>query len=156
MAVARDWSARDRRDLERPRAGSRRARRRCPRPRGAVDEAFEQAVRGQPIGAVEARAGRPRRPPRGREASSGRGVDGHAADHVVGTRADRDRVAGDVEVEVAAEPVDSREPAADALGVEVREVEVDVGVLGLGHLGGDRQRDVVARGQLGERDDSPA
>ena len=37
------------------------------------------------------------------------------------------------------------------LGVEVREVEVDVGVLGLGHLGGDRQRDVVAGGQLGER-----
>ena len=31
------------------------------------------------------------------------------------------------------------------------EVEVDVGVLGLGHLGGDGQRDDVAGRQLGER-----
>ena len=40
--------------------------------------------------------------------------------------------------------------------IEVREVEVDVGVLGLGHLGGNRQRDVVAGGQLGERMIGPA
>ncbi len=40
---------------------------------------------------------------------------------------------------------------SDRVGIEVREVEVDVGVLGLGHLGGDRQRDVVARRQLGQR-----
>ncbi len=32
----------------------------------------------------------------------------------------------------------------------MREVEIDVGMLGLGHLGGDRQRDIVARCQLGE------
>ena len=40
---------------------------------------------------------------------------------------------------------------ADVAGVQVGEVEVDVGVLGLGHLGGDRQRDDVAGRQLGER-----
>ena len=78
-------------------------------------------------------------------------VDRHAADHVVGPGTDRDRVAGDVEIEVAAKPIDPRKAAPDCLGIEVREVEIDVGVLGLGHLGGDRQRDVVARRQLGER-----
>ncbi len=71
------------------------------RPR-TIDESFEQAVGGQPIGTVKAGAGdlagcpetRKRRPPVV--------IDRHAADHVMGTRTDRDPVAGDVQVEVAA------------------------------------------------------
>ena len=77
-------------------------------------------------------------------------VDRRSADHVVCARADGNRIAGDVEVEIPAEPIDAREASTDSFGVEVGEVEVDARVLGLGHLGGDRQRDVVPRGQLGE------
>ena len=73
------------------------------------------------------------------------GIDGHAADHVMGARADRDRVAGDVQVEVAAEPIDAGKAPANQIRIEVGEVEVDVGMPGLGHLGGDRLRHIVAR-----------
>ena len=74
---------------------------------------------------------------------------GHAADHVVGAGADGDAVLGDVEVEPLAERGDAGEAFVDERRVEVRQVEVDVGVLGLRHLGDDRAGDVVARGEFG-------
>ena len=37
------------------------------------------------------------------------------------------------------------------VGVQVREIEINVGMMRLGHLAGDRQRHVVARGKLGQR-----
>ena len=77
-------------------------------------------------------------------------VDRDSADHVVGTGTDRDRVARDIQLERPAKPIDPREPSTDPVGVEVGEVEVDAGVLRFGHLGGDRQRHVIARGELGE------
>ena len=71
------------------------------------------------------------------------------ADHVVGAGADGDRVAGDVEIEPLAEGREAREAFVDEGWIEMREVEVDVGMLGPGHLGDDRSRDIVAWGELG-------
>ncbi len=78
---------------------------------GAVDEALEQAVRGEPVGPVQARARHLARGPEAGQRGPAVEVDRHAADHVVGPGADGDRVAGDVEVEAAAELVDAREAA---------------------------------------------
>src|SRR6185437_11235015 len=50
---------------------------------GAVDEALEQAVRGQPVGAVQARAGDLARGPEAGQRRPTLGVDRQAADHVV-------------------------------------------------------------------------
>ncbi len=117
----------------------------------AVDEPFEKAVRGQTIRAVKAGTRHLARRPEARQGGPGVVVNGHAADHVVRAGTNRDRVAGDVEIEAAAEAVDPGEPLADVSRVEVGEVEIDARVAGLGHLLGDRARDVVARGEFGER-----
>ena len=109
----------------------------------AEDEPLEQAVRSQPIGAVEARAGHLAGRPEAVHRRPAVRIDRHPADHVMSTGADRNPVARDVEVEVAAEPVDSRKPLANPFRVEVRKVEVHVRVLGLRHLSGDRQRNYV-------------
>src|SRR5262249_39804441 len=47
--------------------------------------------------------------------------------------------------------INSRETLSDEIRVEVRQIEINIGMAGLGHLPGNGQRNLVARGQLGQR-----
>src|SRR5439155_10909533 len=119
----------------------------------AVDEAFEQAVRRQPVRAVQpARrhfAGGPQAGDRRLPVQ----IDGGAADHVVGAGTNRDQVGGDVEAEPAADSVDTWKAPPHQGGVEVAQVEVNVRVAGGLHAADDGLGDDVARRQLGARID---
>ena len=88
----------------------------------------------------------------GEQAGHGRvaeGVDGDAPDHVVRAGTDRNPIAGQVEAELRAGLRHAGKPPLDHGGIEVREVEVDVGVVRPLHHDGDRPRHDVARRQLG-------
>src|SRR5581483_2616470 len=117
----------------------------------AVDEALEQAVRGEAVGAVQAAGGDLAGGPQAGQGGASVQVHDDAADHVVGAGAHGDQVARDVQAEAAADLVDAGEAATYQLGVEVAQVEVDVGVLGTLHLSDDGLGDDVARRQLGAR-----
>ena len=86
---------------------------------GAVDQALQQAVRGQPVGPVEARAGDLARGPEAGQGSAAFRVHRHAAHHVMGARADRDRIASDVESEFTAHFVDAGKPLMNMIGGDV-------------------------------------
>ena len=64
--------------------------------------------------------------------------------------ADRNRVAGDIQIKALAEAVDARESPANEFGIEVGKIEIDIGMVRPGHLPGDGLGDVVARGELGQ------
>ena len=128
-----------------------RGRRRAAARVGAVDQAFEQAVRRQPIRAVQAAGGDFAGGPQPGERRAALVIDRHAADHVVGAGPHGDRIAGDVDAELGAGPRDAGKALADEFGIAVAEVEKDAGVPRLFHLGDDRLADDVARGELAAR-----
>ena len=114
----------------------------------AEDQTFEQGVAAEPVGAVQAGGGDLAAGVEVLDAGAGRGVGLDAADHVMGAGPDRDQVVADVDVEALAQVADHGESLGEVLFIEVPHVEVDVGRVGLAHLGEDGPADDVARGQL--------
>ena len=115
----------------------------------AVDQRLQQAVRGQPVGPVQA-AGRDfARRPQVRHRGAAFQVDRHPAHHVMGAGPDRNPVAGDVQIELGAHGGDAGKAAHHPLRVEMRQVEVHVRVPRLLHLADDGQADHVAGRQFG-------
>ena len=108
---------------------------------------FEEAIRGEPVRPVESGTGHFARGPETGQARPAVVVDRDAADHVMGARADGDRVAGHVEAEPFAERGDAGESVVDEGGVEVGQVEVDVGVLGLRAICATMARETSSRGR---------
>ena len=125
---------------------ARPLRRRC-----AVDHGFQQAVRGQPIGPVQAAGGDFARRPQAGQRGAAFQIDRHAAHHVMRARPDGNPVAGDVQIELGADGGDAGKAAANPLRIEVRQVEIDVRMPRLFHLADDGQADHVARGQFAAR-----
>ncbi len=115
-----------------------------------VDEAFEERVGREPVGAVHAGAGdlAARVQAGHRGASVGVGAD--AARGVVGGGGDRDGLGDRVDAVGAAGGQDRREAALPHLGAEVAGVEVHVLGVVLPHAAHDALGDDVARGQLGQ------
>ena len=114
------------------------------------DEAFEQRVGGQPVGAVDAAARDLAGGVEARHARSGREVGGHTAGGVVLGRRDRDQLGDRVDAVLAADGEDRREALLPELRAEVAGVEPHVRLAGLEHPAGDRLGDHVARREVGE------
>ena len=127
-----------------------------PRRRLAEHEAFEQAVGGQAVGAVQARLGDFAGRIEARRVGAAVEVDDHAAAGVMLRRDDRDRLAGDVDAEPEQLLVDVREVRLHELGLAVADVEVDVVEAVALDLVVDRAGDDVARRKLGALVDSRA
>ena len=123
---------------------------RLPRP-GAVDEAFKQAVARQPVGSVQSAGGHFASR---EQAGNGRatvGVDGDAADHVVGTGPHRDPIPCQIEAKLSADLGHAGKPPPYHRRIEVGEIEKDVGLMRAMHDDRDRPGDHVARGELRPR-----
>ncbi|PKV87071.1 hypothetical protein BX283_4662 [Streptomyces sp. TLI_146] len=114
------------------------------------DQALQEGVGGEPVGAVDAGAGdlAARVQPRDRGAAVQVGA--HAAGGVVGGRGDRDRLGDRVDAVGAAGGQDGGEALFPHLGAEVPRVQVHVLGAPQLHLAGDRLGDDVARRQLGK------
>src|SRR5690606_40205347 len=53
-----------------------------------------------------------------------------------------------IQAEIRADLADVREPLADEMRIEMREVEVHAALAGFGHLAGDRPADIIPRCQF--------
>ena len=132
---------------EPPRAGER--------PRDVVgraathDEALEQAVRGEPVGPVQAGARDLPRRPEPRHPGPPVGVGDDAAARVVRGGPHGDRVAGEVDADRRARGGDRREARGDVR--DARGVEPDVVDAERRDPPRDRRGDDVARGEVAER-----
>src|SRR5712692_4206611 len=88
------------------------------------------------------------RGPKTRQSRSTACVHRNAADCVVSAGPDRDEILGNIEAEASADLINTGKSIPDKLCVQVRQVEVDVGVLGAIHAAEDSLGDHVARRQL--------
>src|SRR5690606_41198799 len=115
-----------------------------------VDQALQEGVGGQPVGAVHAGASdlAARVQPGHGGAATGVGAD--AAGGVVGGRGDRHRLGDRVDAVGAAGREDRGEAALPHLGAEVPGVEVHVLGVPLPHAAHDALGDDVPRGELGQ------
>ena len=110
----------------------------------AEDEALGQRVRRQPVGAVQAGAGRLADRVQAGDRRAAVEVGRHAAHRVVRRRRDRDQVAARVD----ARPPRARRRCWGSGHVDRAHVEAHRGLAARAELGLDRQRHLVARGQL--------
>ena len=131
------------------RRGTRRLRHRRSRA-GAEHQSLEQRVGRQPVRAVQPGAGRfaGGKQPGQRRPAPHVGVD--AAHHVVRRRADRNRIARDVDADLRAHRRDRRKPLPHVVGVQVREGQKDAAAGPL-RFADDAARHDVARRQIAIR-----
>ena len=115
------------------------------------DQAFEQRVAGQPVGAVQAGAGGLAGGVEAGNVGARVQVGDDAAAGVVRRRDDRDGVAGDVDAQFGAARQDVREVLPQEFRRLVRDVEVHAIQAALLHLEVDGAGDDVARREFGAR-----
>ena len=115
---------------------------------GSIDEALEKAVTRQTVGAMQA-AGSDL--PGGEQAGNACAtviVDRDSADHVMGAGPHRNPIAGEIEAKLPADLGHAGKPLPHDRRVEVREIEIHIGVVGAVHHLGDRPGDDVARSEF--------
>ena len=66
-------------------------------------------------------------------------IHGDAANRVVCARSDRDEIAREIEAKTGAEFANAGETLPHHVGIEMSQVEIDVGMLGALHAAHDRQ-----------------
>ena len=118
---------------------------------GSIDGRFAETVRRQSVRAVQARRSHLARRPQTRQRGAAVAVHRHSAHHVVRARPDGDAVASNVQTELSAQSRDPGKPTAHVLRVQVRQVQIDIGMPRPVHLGDDCSADDVARRQFRPR-----
>ena len=122
-------------------------RRRCVPPRGGRTMASERVAR-QAVGAVQAGAGDFPAGEQALDAGFPEGVDDHAPAEIMRCGHDRDRIPGDVDVELQAGFVDVGKPRLQKIAIAVGDVEKDELVPGFLQFRVDRLGDDVPRARL--------
>ena len=113
------------------------------------NQAFEQRIGGQAIGAMQAGAGGFAGDIEAGQVGASAQIADDAAAGVVRRRHDRDRFAGDVDAQFEAAGMDVREVFADEILALVRDVEINAVEAAFLHLEVDGAGDDVARCQFG-------
>ena len=117
----------------------------------AIDEAFEQGIAGESIGAMDAGAGDFAGGVEAGDGGSSVQIGGNAAHGVVGGGEDGAGLAVEVDAVSEAGGVDAGEAVFDEIGAAAGEVEQDVGSAVAFHFGDDGAGDDVAGGEVALR-----
>ena len=114
----------------------------------AEDEAFEDRVRREPVGAVQPRLCHFACRPKARQIGTAIQIDHHAAARIMRRRHHRDRLNGAIDTEFEQPGVDHREVMLHEFSAEMRDIEQDVAEPQPLHFGVDGACHHVARRQL--------